>query len=76
MLNSYFDLNLDVLHAASNVVSLIYKLITSNGDSDDLPIGFGRDRNRRQRDLRFNKKKEKCHLTFMLIDVFRFAGCH
>ena len=89
LLNSYFKLNFDVIHAATNnryvdgniirlvnlgpialfsnyklttssgkhlekidhahVVSLMYKLLTSSRGSDDLSIGFDRDRNRRQR---------------------------
>ena len=95
LLNSYFDLNFDVVHAATNnryvdgndirlvnlgpiaffnniksttssgkhledishahVVSLMYNLITSSKDTDDLSIAFDRDRNRRQRE--FNNKK-------------------
>ena len=51
----------------------MYKLKTSSRVSDDLPVRFGRDRNRRQRELTVNKKK--CHLTFMLRDAFRFAEC-
>ena len=39
----------------SQNVSLIYKLLTSSKDSDDLSIGFDRDRNRRQRNLTNNK---------------------
>ena len=86
MLNSYLELNFDVLHAATNnryvdgndirlvnlgpialfsnyksttssgkhlekidhahIVSLMYKLLTSSKGSDDLSIGFDRDRNR------------------------------
>ena len=87
MLNSYLELNFDVLHAATSnryvagndiritnlgpiasfskyklttssgkhlenidhahIVSLMYKLLTSSRGSDDLSIGFDRDRNRR-----------------------------
>ena len=95
LLNSYLDLNCDVLHAATNnryidgnvirlvtlgpialfsnymlttnsgkysgdishahVVSLMYKLLTSSRRSDDLSIGFDRDRGRRQRELTNDK---------------------
>ena len=88
LLNSYLELNFDVLHAANNdryvdakdirlvnlgpialfsnyklttssgklleeishghIVSLMYKLLTSNKDGDDLPIGFDRNRGRRK----------------------------
>ena len=53
----------------SHIVSLMYILITSSRGSDDLSIGFNRDRNRRQRELT-NKKNTKCkyHVTFMLKD--------
>ena len=91
LLNSYLELNFDVLHAATNnryvdgndirlvnlgqfalysnyklttssgkhlknidhahIVSLMYKLLTSSRGSDDLSLGFDRDRNRRQREL-------------------------
>ena len=90
LLNSYLELNFDVLHAAANnryvdgndirlvnlgpialfsnyklttssgkhlentdhahIVSLMYKLLTSSRGSDDLSIGFDRDRDRRQRE--------------------------
>ena len=99
MLNSYLELNFDVLHAAApnnryadgndirlvnlgpialfsnyrlstssgkhlenidhaHIVSLMYKLITSSKESDDLSIGFDRDRTRRRNELT-NKKKHK-----------------
>ena len=114
MLNSYLDLNFDVLHAATNnryadgndirlinlglislfsnyklttssgkhledishahIVSLMYKLITSSRGSDDLSIGFDRDRNRRKRELTNNKNiKGKYHVQVMLKDIFGFA---
>ena len=114
LLNSYLELNFDVLHAATNnryvdfkdirlvnlgpicsfskyklttssgkhfenidhahVVSLMYKLLTSSRGSDDLSIGFERDRNRRQRELTINKsQKGKYHVRIYLIDVFGFA---
>ena len=114
LLNSYLELNFDVLHAATNnryvdgndirlvnlapialfsiyklttssgkhlenidhshIVSLMYKLITSSKGSDDLSIGFYRDRNRRQRELTSNKtQKGKYHVRIYLKDVFGFA---
>ena len=114
MLNSYLELNFDVLHAANknryvdgndirlvnlgpialfsnyklttssgkhlenidhaHIVSLIYKLLTSSKGSDDLSIGFDRDRGRRQRELTNNKtQKGKNHVRIYLKDVFGFA---
>ena len=114
MLNSYIELNFDVLHAATNnryvdgndirlvnlgpialfsnyklttssgkhlenidhahIVSLMYKHLTSSKGSDDLSIGFDRDRNRRQRELTNNKsKKGKYPVRIYLKDVFGFA---
>ena len=114
LLNSYLELNFDVLHAATNnryvdgndirlvnlgpialfsnyklttssgkhlenidhahIVSLMYKLLTSNRGSDDLSIGFDRDRNRRQRELTNNKtQKGKFHVRIYLKDVFGFG---
>ena len=55
-------------------VSLMCILITSSGGSDDLSIGFDRDRGRRQRELTNNKKiKGKYRLNIMLEDFFGFA---
>ena len=114
LLNSYLELNFDVLHAGTNnryvdgnnirlvnlgpialfsnyklttssgkhlenidhahIVSLMYKLLTSSKGSDDLSIGFDRDRNRRQRELTINKtQKGKYHVRIYLKDVFGFA---
>ena len=51
--------NIDHAH----VMSLMYKLLTSSRDSDDLSIGFDRDRNRRTRELINNKNvKGKYHM--------------
>ena len=62
----------DISHA--HIVSLMYKLITSARDSDDLSIGFHRDRNRRQRELTNNKNiKGKFQLKIMLRDNFGFV---
>ena len=58
----------------AHLVCLIYKLITSSRGSDDLSIGFDRDRNRRQRELTNNKtQKGKYHVRIYLKDVFGFA---
>ena len=52
----------------------MYKLSTSSRGSDDLSIGFDRDRNRRQRELS-NKKtqKGKYHVRIYIKGVFVFA---
>ena len=114
LLNSYLELNFDVLHAATNnryadgndirlvnvgpnalfsnyklttssgkhlenidhahIISLMYKLLTSSKGSDDLSIGFDRDRIRRLRELTNNKtQKGKYHVRIYLKDVFGFA---
>ena len=64
----------DIRH--SHIVSLMYKLITSSKDSDDLSIGFDRSRNRRRDELALNINiKGKYHLEILLKDVFGFADC-
>ena len=114
LLNSYVELNFDVLHAANNnryvdandirlvnlapialfsnyklttssgkhveeighayIVSLMYKLLTSSKDSDDLSIGFDRSRDKRKRELTNNKNiKGKYHIRIYLKDIFGFA---
>ena len=114
LLNSYLELNFDVLHAATNnrytdaddirlvnlgvtawfsiyklvthsskhleevtnahIVCLIYKVITSNKDSDDLSIGFDRDRGRRKKELTNNKNiKGKYHTRIYLKNIFGYA---
>ena len=114
LLNSYLELNFDVLQAATNnryvdandirlvnlgpialfsnyklttssgklleevshahIVNLMYKLLTSSKDSDDLSIGFDRDRGRRKRELTNNKNfKGKNHPRIYLKDIFGFA---
>ena len=114
LLNSYLELNFDVLHAGTNnryadgndirlvnlgpiglfsnyklttssgkhlenidhahIVSLMYKLLSSSKGSDDLSIGFDRDRGRRLRELTNNKtQKGKFHVRIYLKDVFGFA---
>ena len=62
----------DISHA--HLVSLMYKLITSSKDSNELSIGFDNSRNRRRDELALNKNiKGKYHLKIMLKDVFGFA---
>ena len=62
--------NIDHAH----IISLMYKLLTSSKGSDDLSIGFDRDRNRRQRELTNNEtQKGKYHIRIYLKDVFGFA---
>ena len=57
-----------------HIVSLLYKLLTSSRDSDDLSIGFDRDRIRRKPELSSNKKiKGKYHMRIYLKDIFGFA---
>ena len=115
LLNSYLELNFDVLHAAApnnryadgndirlvnlgpialfsnyklttssgkhlenidhaHIVSLMYKLLSSSKGSDDLSIGFDRDRTRRRNELTNNKNiKGKYHIRIYLKDVFGFA---
>ena len=52
----------------------MYKPITSRRGSDDLSIGFDRDRIRRQRELTNNKNhKGRYHVTIMLTDICGFA---
>ena len=62
----------DISHA--HLVSLMYKLITSSKDSNDLSISFDHSRNKRRDELALNKNiKGKYHVKIMLKDVFGFA---
>ena len=62
----------DISH--THLVSLMYKLLTSSKNSDDLSIGFDRNRARRQDEMTDNKRvKCKYHVRIMLKDVFGFA---
>ena len=62
----------DISHA--HLVSLMYKLITSSKNSNDLSIGFDYSRNRRRDELALNKNiKGKYHVKIMLKDVFGYA---
>ena len=65
----------DIFHA--HIVSLMYKLITSAEDTNDVCIGFDRSRKRRRDELTSNKNmKGKYHLRIMLKDVLGFAEHH
>ena len=56
------------------LVSLMYKLITSSKNSDDLSIGLDRSMAKRREEMTNNKNmKGKFHLRNMLKDVFRCA---
>ena len=61
----------EISHA--HIVSLMYKLLTSSKDSDDLSIGFDRNRGRKN-ELTNNKNiKGKYHIRFYLKDIFGYA---
>ena len=52
----------------------MYKLLTSSKDSDDLSIGFDRNRGRRKNELSNNKSiKGKYHIRIYLKDIFGYA---
>ena len=58
----------------AHIVSLLYKLLTSSKDSDDLTLGFDRSRDRKRRELTNNKNiKGKYHLRICLGDFFLFC---
>ena len=62
----------DISHV--HIVSIMYKLITSAKDSEDLSIVFDGSRDRRKRKLTNNKNlKGKNLLRIMLKDIFGFA---
>ena len=62
----------EISHA--HIVSLMYKLLTSSKDSDDLSIGFDRNRDKRKRELTNNKNtKGKYHIRIYLKEIFGFA---
>ena len=116
LLNSYLELNFDVLKASTNdryvdaddirlvnlgaiglfsiyklttasskhleeithahTACLIYKVVTSSKDSDDLSIGFDRNRGRRKNELTNNKNiKGKNHTRIYLKDILGYAEC-
>ena len=63
----------DISHA--HLVSLMYNLITSSKNSEDLSIDFDRSSASRREEITNNKNvKGKFHLRFMLRDVFGFVG--
>ena len=58
----------------AHIVCLMYKLLSSSRDSDDLSISFDRSRDRRKRELlNIKTQKGKFHLRIYLKDVFGFA---
>ena len=62
----------EIIHA--HLVSLMYKIITSTKNSDDLSIGFDRSRARRQDEMTDKKRvKGKYHVKIMLKHIFGFA---
>ena len=62
--------NIDHAH----IVSLMYKLLSSSKRSDDLSVGFDRDRTRRRNELTNNKNiKCKYHVRIYLKDIFGYA---
>ena len=64
----------DISHA--HLLSLMYKLITSSNNSDDLSNGFDRSMARRRDEMTNNKRvKGKYHVRIMLKNVFGFADC-
>ena len=57
-----------------NIVPLLYKLKTSAKDTDDLFIGFDRDRRRWQQAIaNYKNNKGKLHVRIMPADIFEFA---
>ena len=62
----------EISHA--HIVSLMYKLLASSKDSDDLSIGFDRNRGRRKNELTNNKSiKGKYHIRIYPKDIFGYA---
>ena len=58
----------------AHIVSLMYKLLTSSKDSDDLSIGFDSNRGRRKNEITNNESiKGKYHIRNYLKDIFGFA---
>ena len=54
--------------------NLMYKLLTSSKDSEDLSIGFDRNRGRRKNEISNNKSIEgKYHIRIYLKNIFAFA---
>ena len=66
--------HLEEINQYCNIVSLMYKLLSSSKESDDLSIRFDRSRDRRKRELTNNKiLVGKYHLRIYLGDVFGFT---
>ena len=64
----------DISHA--HIASLIYKVVTSSKGSDDLAIGFDRDRKRQKDELAKNKNiKGKYHDRIYLKNILGYADC-
>ena len=62
----------EISHA--HIVSLMYKLLTSSKDGDDLSFGFDRNRGRRKNELtNYKTIKGKYHIRIYLKDIFGFA---
>ena len=61
----------DISHA--HLVSLMYKLITSSKDSNDLSVGLDNSRNRRDELALIKNIKGKYHLKILLKEIFGFA---
>ena len=62
----------EISHA--HIVSLMYKLLTSCKDSDDLSICFDSNRGRKKNELTNNKTiKGKYHIRIYLKDIFGYA---
>ena len=62
----------EISHA--HIVSLMYKLLSSSRESDDLSVCFDRNRDRRKRELTNNKNiKCKYHVRIFLRDIFGYA---
>ena len=62
----------EISHA--HIVSLMYKLLTSSKDSNDLSIGFDRNRERRKNEISNDKIiRGKYHIRTYLKDIFVFA---
>ena len=58
----------------AHIVFLLYKPITSAKDTDDLSIGFHRDRGKRQREITKNKNiKRQNHISIYLKHIFGFG---
>ena len=57
----------------AHIVSLMFKLLSSAKDSDDLSIGFDRDRGRRKDESASNKNIKRNYHVRIMLNVFGFA---